>query len=104
MAQLRWTLATESDLIEIGDFIARDSLLYAVSVVDRLLVAAETLSVSPRAGRVVPEYSRDDLRELIVKNYRLVHLVRGDEVVIVRVLHGARDFQAALGPQPWLIA
>lgn len=104
MAQLRWTLAARADLLEIGDFIARDSLLYAVNVVDRIVIAAEALHAAPLAGRVVPEYRRDDLRELIVRNYRLVYLVREGEVVVVRVIHGARDFQAALGPQPWLLA
>ena len=52
-------------------------------------------------GRVVPEYRREDLRELIVRSYRLVYLVRGAEVIVIRVVHGARDFTGTLGPQPW---
>jgi len=52
---------------------------------------------------VVPEYGRQDLREVIVQNYRVVYLVRGNEVIVVRVVHGARDFRTVLGPQPWLM-
>jgi len=50
----------------------------------------------------VPEYGRDDLRELIVESHRLVYLIRGDEIIMVRVVHGARDFRTVLGPRPWL--
>lgn len=101
MAQLLWTLASQQDLVEIGDFIGRDSIVYAINEVERLVVAAERLQSEPLMGRVVPEYGREDLRELIVRNYRLVYLVRGAEVVVIRVVHGARDFTGALGPQPW---
>lgn len=103
MAQLRWSLGAEQDLVEIGEFVAKDSVLYAVNLIDRLITGAEKLQAAPLLGRVVPEYGREDLREVIVRNYRIVYLVREDEVVMVRVVHGARDFRAALGPQPWLI-
>jgi len=65
--------------------------------------AAEALRSSPFVGRVVPEYGRHELRELIIGSYRLVYLVRADEVIVVRVVHGARDFRRALGREPWRI-
>jgi plasmid stabilization system protein ParE len=37
-----------------------------------------------------------------VESHRLVYLIRGDEIIMVRVVHGARDFRSALGPRPWL--
>ena len=37
MAQLSWSLASQDDVVEIGDFIAKDSIVYAVSVVERLV-------------------------------------------------------------------
>ena len=101
MAQLRWTLASQQDLVELGDFIARDSVVYAINEVERMVVAAEGLQSNPLMGRVVPEYRREDLRELIVRSYRLVYLVRGAEVIVIRIVHGARDFTGTLGPQPW---
>lgn len=101
MARLGWSVGSQQDLVEIGDFIARDSALYATGMVDRMIAAAEGLESNPRLGRVVPEYSRDDLRELIVESYRLVYLIRGAAIIIVRVIHGARDVRSALGPRPW---
>jgi len=103
VAQLGWSLAAQQDLIEIGEFVAKDSVLYALNLIDRLLAGAERLQSAPLLGRVVPEYGRQDLREVIVQNYRVVYLVRGDEVIVVRVVHGARDFRTVLGPQPWLM-
>lgn len=90
--------------MDIGEFVAKDSLLYAVSLIDRLITGAERLQSAPLLGRVVPEYRREDLREVIVQNYRVVYLARGDEVIVTRVVHGARDLRTALGPQPWLVA
>lgn len=103
MARLRWAASAERDLIEIGEFIARDSVLYGVNVVERLVTGTERLASDPRQGRVVPEYGRDDLRELIVRSYRVVYLIRGEDVIVARVVHGAQDFTAVIGPRPWVI-
>lgn len=104
MAQLRWSLRAQQDLIEIGEYIAKDSALYAVNLMDRLIAGAERLESAPLLGRVVPEYRMQDLREVIVQNYRVVYLVRGDEVIVARVVHGARELRTALGSEPWLIS
>jgi toxin ParE1/3/4 len=104
VAQLHWSLGAQEDLVEIGDFVRRDSVVYAVNLVDRLVGSAERLQTDPLMGRVVPEYSREDLREIIVQSYRMVYLVQRDVVIIVRVVHGARDLRSALGRQPWFMA
>ena len=39
----------------------------------------------PHAGRVVPEFDRDDIREVIVGNYRIVYRVRATEVLVLTV-------------------
>ena len=62
---------------------------------------AEKLEENPLLGRVVPEYQREDLREVIVGRYRLVYVTRSDEVVIARVVHGARELERVLGFEPW---
>ena len=100
MARLRWSLTAERDLAEIEEYIARDSRLYALAVVDRLLLGAERLETNPLSGRVVREYGRQDLREVIVQNYRMVYLVEGDDVIVVRVVHGARNLRDLLRPRP----
>ncbi len=46
----------------------------------------------PELGRVVPERNQPNIREIIVKNYRIVYRVDQTKkaVEILRVWHGAR--------------
>jgi len=101
MAQVRWSLTAGNDIQDIEDFIARDSILHAVTFIDRIVDSAETLLKNPRIGRIVPEFNREDLREVIFRNYRVVYLLQGDKVFILRVVHGARDLLALVHREPW---
>ena len=101
MAQVRWSLTAGNDLQDIEDFIARDSVLHAIAFVDRVVESAETLLKNPRIGRVVPEFNREDLREVIFRSYRVVYLLQGDKIVILRVVHGSRDLAALVRQEPW---
>lgn len=103
MADLRWSLTAEEDLQAIEDFIAKDSVLHAVNFVDRLINAAEQLTHSPKVGRVVPEFNRDDLREILVRAYRIVYQLRGETVTVLRVVHGARDLASLVRREPWIL-
>ena len=85
MAQVRWSLTAGNDLQEIEDFIARDSILHAITFVDRIVESAETLLRTPQIGRMVPEFGLPNLRELIVRPYRVVYRLQGDVVEIVTV-------------------
>ncbi len=77
MAQVRWSLTAGNDLQDIEDFIARDSVLHAITFVDRMVESTETLLTNAHIGRVVPEFNRSDLREVIFGTYRDVQaLVR----------------------------
>ena len=101
MAQVRWSLSAGQDLQDIENFIARDSVLHAITFVDRMVESTETLLTNAHIGRVVPEFNRPDLREVIFGTYRIVYLVKDDTVFILRVVHGARDLQALVRREPW---
>ena len=101
MAQVRWSLTAGNDLQDIEDFIARDSILHAITFVDRVVESAETLLKTPQIGRMVPEFNRHDLRELIFRDYRIVYLLQHNEVFILRVVHGSRDLLALVRREPW---
>lgn len=103
MAQVRWSLTAGNDLQDIEDFIARDSVLHAITFVDRVVESAETLLKTPQIGRIVPEFNRPDLRELIFRDYRIIYLVQHDEVSFLRVVHGSRDLLTLVRRKPWEI-
>ena len=94
MSRLVWSTGSIEDLQAIHDEIARNSIAYADLVVMRLLNEPERLVKFPESGRMVPEFGLPNLRELIIRPYRVVYRLKGDVVEIVTVFHSARMFPA----------
>ena len=89
--QLIWTESALEDAQNIKQFISRNSPIYAEYYIDRLIQEVEKLRGFPKMGRIVPEMSSNDLRELIFDNYRIIYLVEKKKVVVVKVIHGRRN-------------
>ena len=69
-------------------FVARNPQA-AFQVTDALFAAGDSLDQNPRRFRRVKD--RDDLREMVAEaDYIIRYLIKPDEVVILRVRHGAR--------------
>jgi len=60
--------------------------LFVVEILDRI----ETLIDNPDIGRVVPEFSTDNIRELIHKPFRVVYLRESSTIFIIRVWRSER--------------
>ena len=90
MTKIRWTEQAVADLRSIREFIERDSPRYGRLVAERLYEATGRLELFPRSGRVVPELGRDDLREIIVGDYRIVYRLEPDAAVLLTVFRGSR--------------
>ena len=91
MSKLVWTAPAVSDLEAIYDFIANDSEYYASSFIEELIQQPEKLLEFPKIGRIVPEYNRMDIRELIFQSYRIIYQITDDRITILTVIHGKRD-------------
>ncbi|HLA76386.1 MAG TPA: type II toxin-antitoxin system RelE/ParE family toxin [Vicinamibacteria bacterium] len=61
------------------------------------LDAALSLAEFAERGRVVPDLSDPEVREIFVGKYRLLYEVHPNEVWVMRLLHGSRDFLSAWG-------
>jgi toxin ParE1/3/4 len=85
---VRWTDRALANLEEIGDYIARDNPIAAQRWVLKLVSAAEKMASAPRAGRRVPEFGRDDLRETFLRSYRIVYRVLEQGIEILTVFEG----------------
>ena len=92
MSRLIWSPRAVADLEAIREHVALDSEQYAGLVVGRLVAAPGRLFQFPESGRMVPEFGRPNLRELILRPYRLVYRLQGEVVEIVTVFHAARMF------------
>lgn len=97
MSRIVWSRQALEDLDAIREFIARDSARYAATTIERLTSATERVQRFPQSGRIVPEIGDPDIREVLVGSYRVIYRLRGEEVGIVTVLHGARLFQLPPG-------
>ena len=58
--------------------------------VDQIIEHAESLSDKPLRGRIVPEISNPDIRELIFRKYRIVYRINGNNLDILTVFEGHR--------------
>lgn len=86
-----WSQEAGDNLVDIEDFIARDSVERAVRFVDALIDHAEAiLADNPRSGRAVPEIGTPDIRELIYRGYRIIYRLNGDQIEILTVFEGHR--------------
>jgi plasmid stabilization system protein ParE len=90
MAIVIWSPRAIQDLDDICEYIARGSERYARVFAKQVVRLIESIALQPRQGWVVPEYDRDDLRERLLHNYRIVYRLRDEVIEIVTITHGAR--------------
>ena len=90
-----WSVPARNDLKKIHDYIANDSKYYAQNVIQEIVAKTETLTDFPEIGRVVPEISDQNIRELLVYSYRLVYEISARGIEILTIIHGRRDFISA---------
>ena len=90
--KLTWSPAARDDLHDIVIFIARDNPERAMSFGYQLISETDRLQTFPRLGRLVPEYQNENLREIILRPYRLVYRSNDERKLceIIRVWHSAR--------------
>lgn len=89
-----WSMPARNDLKQIYDYIAKDSIYYATNVVENVVSKAENLDEFPEIGRVVPEIGDKNVRELIIYSYRLIYELVSNDVQILAIIHGKRDFSS----------
>ncbi len=83
----------QTDILEIWDYIAEDSMVEADRWVDRLDEKFALWATQPMMGR-----NRDELapgvRSLAFGRYVVFYVPLPDGIDVVRVLHGTRDIDA----------
>jgi len=89
-----WSFGATADLEAIANYIARDSSFYAASFVIEVREASRSLKEFSERGRMVPEISNPNIRELFIKSYRLIYSVEKTRVVILGLIHGKRDLKS----------
>ena len=92
MVQIKWTHQALSDLNSIYEYIANDSRKYAKIQVIKLRSRTHILKSNPYVGKLVPELRRENLRELIEGNYRIIYnLIDTNKIDIITIHHTSRE-------------
>jgi len=86
------------DLAHIGERIARDSPHRAVTFIDELEAHCRGISETPLTHPLLPGREATRLRRAVHGNYLVFYRIDPDHVVIIRVIQGARDYDAILFP------
>jgi plasmid stabilization system protein ParE len=94
MASVRYTDIAEADLLDLWLTIAEDSPVAADRTLDALDRAARLLARNPKMGRSRPELM-PGLRSFATSTpYILFYAADAGGIVVVRILHHARDIDA----------
>jgi len=85
-----WTREALEKLSEIEKFIETGSPERAETFISYLIERGESISHNPKIGRIVPEILNPEIREIIVKKYRIVYRVKKEKIEILTVFEGHR--------------
>lgn len=94
-----WTLTAKKDLVDIIEYISRDSIEIAVEKYEIIKNAAQQLNRYPEQGRIIPELLDQNIRkyrEIIISPWRLMYKIEVDIVYIMAVIDGRRNIEDVL--------
>jgi plasmid stabilization system protein ParE len=90
--QVNLSLSARADLHDIVRYISLDAPDRALQFGQFLVSRVKILAQFPELGRIVPEFGDNNIREIVVRSYRVIYRVdhvRGS-VEVTRFWHGAR--------------
>jgi toxin ParE1/3/4 len=90
----------EADLADIGAYIGADNTQRAITFVQELRRRCEALAEVPHAFPVLRLRSGVELRRRPYGSYLIFYRVTATAIIVMRVLHGARDYERLLASDP----
>jgi len=88
MMKIIWSPLSIERIEEIANYIRDDSVNASIVWVKAVFSKIERLKRYPKSGRIVPEAEREDIREIIYRNYRIIYRIDKNRLVILTVRHG----------------
>lgn len=83
-----WSPKATDRVIEIGEYIAQDSLSRANKWIKAIFNEVKILKKFPQNGRKVPETKRNDIRQILFGNYRIIYKIDKNKLSILTIRHG----------------
>ena len=94
-----WTSNAKEDLLNIVDYIKKDSLSAARKVYEQIKEKAQSSNFFPLKGRVVPELQKEGItiyRERIAQPWRIMYKIENDIVYIMAIFDSRQNVEELL--------
>ena len=87
---IRWSPRGKKRLLDCARYIAVQSQDRATVLrwIDKVYAAVESVETFPRSGGIVREIGRDDIREVLHGDYRIIYRIRRNSVEVISVRYG----------------
>ena len=95
---LVFTNEATADLENLGDYIAEESPSQAMAFVQELRRHCASLLDMPKRFPLTPRHEISGIRRMVHGNFLVFYRVTVENVEIIRILHGARDYEPLLFP------
>ena len=82
-----WSPLAVERIAEISDYIAEDNPDASVTWVESIFKVIERLENYPESGRIVPEISKPNFREIIHGHYRIIYKIQQEDLFVLTVRH-----------------
>lgn len=96
--KLQWTTNAKSDLLDIVEYIKKDSPNNAKSVYKKIKEKAQSSNFFPMRGKVVPELQKQGItlyRKIIVSPWRIMYQV-DIETIIMAIIDSRQNVEEVL--------
>lgn len=92
-----WTPLARTDLKAIHKRIAKDAPLNAKTVTADIIRKVDGVLSLPHdsLGKKVPEFNRDDVREIHIHAWRVIYHVQEQKKFVITLFHKRRDLKPA---------
>ena len=83
--KVQWTDEAVAELKAINAYLTQYSAKAAYETVTRLILSAGRLADLPQSGHKLPEFNQTDVRELLVRPYRIIYRILPERIDIITV-------------------
>lgn len=87
--KILWSPSAVRSLQQISDYIARDKPAAALRWMEEVRSKVARLKKFPTLGRMVPELGRQEVREILISNYRIIYRL-GPTIAVLAIFHAAK--------------
>ena len=94
-----WAAIAQRDIKGINDIISVSSVDTAHDILNLIKIISEGLDKFPQRGRIVPElkfHNIENYREIIIEPWRIVYRIEKNNVYIISIFDGRRNFEDIL--------